>query len=132
MTLTAAKLSLAARGRERRKRLECPKKTILIIDDDASILRAFSRILQKNGYATDTAGTGTEALEKATKQHYSAALIDVCLPDTNGTSLASKLHQLNSKMIKIIITGFPTKAHRAEADAYLVKPVEPEKTACNP
>jgi DNA-binding NtrC family response regulator len=106
--------------------LDCPKKTILIIDDDASILKAFSRILQKNGYATDTAGTGNEAIEKATKKTYAVALIDVCLPDVNGVNLASKLQQLNSKMIKIIITGFPTKALKTDADAYLVKPVKPE------
>jgi DNA-binding NtrC family response regulator len=127
LTLIVAKYSLAARGRERRKRLECSKKTILIIDDDASILSAFSRILQKNGYATDTAKTGNEALEKAAKRHYVAALIDVCLPDINGVTLTSELQQLNSKMVKIIITGFPLKAPKSEAETYLIKPVKPEK-----
>ncbi len=107
--------------------MDLPKKAILIIDDDASISRVFSRILEKNGYVTDTAGTGKEAIEKATKQSYSAALIDVCLPDSNGVSLTSSLQQLNGKMIKIIITGFPMKAIKNEADACLIKPVTPEK-----
>jgi DNA-binding NtrC family response regulator len=109
------------------KGMESSKKAILIIDDDVNILRTFSRILQKNGYSTDTAGTGKEAIEKAEKQHYAAALIDVCLPDLNGITLTSKLQQLNNKMIKIIITGFPMKAPKNEADAFLIKPVKPEK-----
>ncbi|XHH07936.1 MAG: response regulator [Candidatus Bathyarchaeia archaeon] len=107
--------------------MDSTKKTILIIDDDAGISRAFSRILQKNGYITDTAETGEEALQKATKQSYAAALIDVCLPDLNGASLTSRLQQLNGKMIKIIITGFPVKAPKNMVDACLVKPVAPEK-----
>ncbi len=112
---------------ERRKNLESHNKTILIIDDDVNILRAFSRILQKNGYTTDTAGTGREALEKVKTTSYAAALIDVCLPDSNGVTLTSKLHQVNSKMVKIIVTGFPMKAPKNEADACLIKPVMPEK-----
>jgi DNA-binding response OmpR family regulator len=107
--------------------LDSTKKTILIIDDDAGISKAFSRILQKNGYATETAGTGKEAIDKATKQSYAAVLIDVCLPDSNGASLTSKLQQLNGKMVKIIITGFPMMAPKTAADVYLVKPVTPEK-----
>lgn len=107
--------------------MDSSKKAILIIDDDKSISRVFSRILQKHGFATDTAGTGHEALEKVKTRPYAAALIDVCLPDANGARLTSKLQQLNDKMVQIIITGFPMKASENEADACLVKPVTPEK-----
>ncbi len=105
--------------------METPKK-ILIIDDDTNITRAFSRILQKNGYLTDVAGTGREALEKAGNTSYAAALIDVCLPDSNGVTLTSRLQKLDCNMVKIIVTGFPSKAPKDEADACLVKPVAPE------
>jgi len=100
---------------------------ILIIDDDKSISRVFSRILQKHGFATDIAGTGNEALEKVKTRSYAAALIDVCLPDANGANLTRKLQKLNGKMVQIIVTGFPTRAPENEADACLVKPVTPEK-----
>lgn len=40
------------------------KKTILVVDDDKSILRTFTRILQKSGYEIETAETGREAIEK--------------------------------------------------------------------
>jgi DNA-binding response OmpR family regulator len=46
----------------------------------------------------------------------------------NGTDLIRKLPTSNgNKMVKIIITGFPTMAPKPGSDAYLVKPVKPEE-----
>lgn len=105
---------------------------ILVIDDDKSILRTFTRILQKNGYEIDIAETGKEAIEKSKKTHYDLALIDIRLPDMEGTDLLSKVQQTMHDTIKIMITGFPSletgvKALDEGADAYLVKPVKPEE-----
>ena len=105
-------------------------KSILIIDDDKSILRILTRILQKQGYSTQTAETGREAEEQMNSQHYDLALIDVKLPDTDGVDLLQKIQATRPDMIKIILTGFASmdngiKALNAGADAYLVKPVEP-------
>lgn len=103
-----------------------------MIDDDKSILRTFTRILQKNGYEIDIAETGKEAIEKSKKTHYDLALIDIRLPDMEGTDLLSKVQQTMHDTIKIMITGFPSletgvKALDEGADAYLVKPVKPEE-----
>jgi DNA-binding response OmpR family regulator len=108
------------------------KKTILVVDDDKSILRTFTRILQKNGYAIDAAETGREAIEKAEARHYDLALVDVRLPDMDGTDLLAKMKNTLHDTIKIMITGFPSiesgiKALDEGADAYLVKPVKPEE-----
>lgn len=105
------------------------QKSILIIDDDKFILNVFSRILQKQGYNVDTAETGQEALEKLDTRKYNLALVDVKLPDTNGTNLLAKMHITQPSMIKIAITGFPsledaTKVMDQGATAYLVKPVK--------
>ena len=101
---------------------------VLIIDDDENITRTFSRILQKKGYHTDTAQTGKEAMQKATARAYNVALIDVCLPDMNGMELVNKLSDHTGKMVKIVITGFPSMAnHDAHPDAYLLKPVKPQE-----
>jgi DNA-binding NtrC family response regulator len=112
--------------------MEKQKKSILIIDDDKSILNIFTRILQKQGYNTDTAETGQEALEKLQANAYDLALVDVKLPDTNGTDLLARINQTHPNMIKIAITGFPsledaTKVIDRGAAAYLVKPVKPEE-----
>jgi two-component system repressor protein LuxO len=98
------------------------KKAILIIDDDLGISRTFSRILEKNGYVTDTAKTGKEAIEKAKTKAYAAALIDMRLPDFDGNTLIAKLPKKN--LVKIVITGFPLLAQETKADACLLKPVK--------
>ena len=107
-------------------------KTILIVDDDKSILRTFARILQKNGYEIDVVETGKEALEKADAKKYDLALLDIRLPDMDGTELLAKMKKQLQTTIKIMITGFPSletgvKALDEGADAYLVKPVKPEE-----
>jgi len=107
------------------------KKTILVVDDDKSILRTFTRILQKNGYEIDVAETGKEAIEKTEARRYDLALIDIRLPDMDGTDLLVKMKKPLQNTIKIMITGFPSlesgvKALDEGADAYLVKPVKPE------
>jgi two-component system response regulator HydG len=107
-------------------------RTILVVDDDKSILRTFKRILQKNGYKIDTAETGREAIERADKKHYDLALVDIRLPDMDGTDLLAKIKKQLKNTIKIMITGFPSlesgvKALDEGADAYLVKPVKPEE-----
>ncbi len=108
-----------------------PSRTILVVDDDKSILRTFTRILQKQDYKVDTAETGKEAIEKAESKHYDLALVDIRLPDTDGTELLARLKRQLQNTIKIMITGFPSiesgvKALDEGADAYLVKPVKPE------
>jgi DNA-binding response OmpR family regulator len=108
------------------------KKTILVVDDDKSILRTFTRILQKSGYEIDVAETGKEAIEKAEDRHYDLALVDIRLPDMDGTDLLAKLKKQLQYTVKIMITGFPSletgvKALDEGADAYLVKPVKPQE-----
>jgi DNA-binding response OmpR family regulator len=108
------------------------KKTILVVDDDKSILRTFTRILQKSGYEIETAETGKEAMEKAENRQYDLALVDIRLPDMDGTDLLAKLKKPLQHTVKIMITGFPSletgvKALDEGADAYLVKPVKPQE-----
>ncbi|MFB0561382.1 MAG: response regulator [Candidatus Lokiarchaeia archaeon] len=107
------------------------KKKILIVDDDESILKVFTRILQKQGYETDTAKTGKEALEKCKTRFFNLALIDIKLPDIDGTELLEQLNKNHPDMIKIMITGYPStnnhvKSLNMGAAAYLIKPINPD------
>lgn len=118
-------------GSTRLNQMERNKKAILVIDDDKSILRVFSRILQKAGYVVDTVETGKEALAKMQASFFAAALIDMRLPDMDGTDLLLQIRDKGFKMVKILVTGFPdlengVKATDYGADAYLVKPIKPE------
>jgi len=107
------------------------KKRILVVDDDVSILKGFKHILEKEGYVVETVETGKDALEKIKNEKFSVCLIDVRLPDMDGTELLSKISN-DSETIKIIVTGFSTdavgrKAADYGADDFLVKPVKPEE-----
>lgn len=105
-------------------------KSILIVDDDRSILRTFTRILQRAGFNTETAENGKEALVKIQTKNYDIALIDVILGDSNGLDLLPRIQETSPKTIKIVMTGADTSEKKDEAcrngaDAFLTKPVDP-------
>jgi two-component system response regulator AtoC len=100
---------------------------ILIVDDDENILKTFSTVLRDAGYTTDTALNGKEAIEKSKANFYNLALIDIRLPDMEGIELLTALADTTPKMVKIIITGYPSLQNAVEAvnksaDGYIIKP----------
>lgn len=106
------------------------KKRVLLIDDDKAILRSIGLVLEKNGFSTDKAETGSEALEKLKTQTYDVLLIDLKLPDMEGTDFLAQINLPES--VKIMFTGFPSLVSGMQAmdkgvDAYLHKPVKPEE-----
>ena len=108
------------------------KPRILIVEDDENIRKTMKNILQQRGYETDTAKTGREAEKKANARFYNLALLDIKLPDMEGTQLLAKLHENTPKMVKIMVTGYPSLENAMEAlnqgaDAYVTKPVKPAK-----
>ena len=108
------------------------KPRILIVEDDENIRKTMKNILQQQGYATDTAKTGQEAENKTRDKAYNLALLDIKLPDMEGTQLLAKLHDSTPKMVKIMVTGYPSLENAMEAlnqgaNAYVTKPVKPAK-----
>jgi two-component system response regulator MprA len=104
------------------------KKSILVVEDDKLILRAFKGLLQENGYTVDTAETGNQALQKIRAKDYDAAIFDITLPDISGIELLQKIPKETSSMFKIVMAEFSAKemgqlAADSGADEYLVKPV---------
>jgi len=107
------------------------KPSILIVEDDANIRETLGAILQK-GYATDMAKNGQEAIQKSKTKFFNMALLDIKLPDMEGTKLLTTMHETLPKMVKIMITGYPSLENAVEAlnlgaDAYIMKPIKPEK-----
>jgi len=108
------------------------KASILIVEDDANIRQTLNTILQQKGYNTDTAKNGQEAIQKSQTKFFNLALLDIKLPDIEGTKLLTTMHETLPKMMKIMITGYPSLENAVEAlnqgaDAYIIKPVKPEK-----
>jgi len=116
-------------GSRRGRDVLVDKKRILVIDDDMTVQTTIAMILRLKGYLVDTAGTGKEAIEKSNLNSYNLALIDFRLPDTEGTKLLTALRDTTPRMVKIMLTGYPSDENRAEArekhaDGYIVKPVK--------
>jgi len=108
------------------------KKSILIVDDDRAILSSLEKILRLGGYSVDTAETGREAIEKAKNRFYNLMLLDIKLPDMEGTELLRAVDETEPKMVKIMVTGYPSlenavKSLNLGADAYLMKPIDPQE-----
>lgn len=104
---------------------------ILVVDDDESVRRVLTVALENEGYVVDSARDGKEAVEKSRASFYNLALIDIRLPDIEGTRLLSEMSETTPKMMKIIVTGYPSLQNAIEAvnkgaDGYIIKPVNME------
>ena len=105
------------------------KARVLIIDDDAGIRRTLTKILEAEGYSVKDAENGQKAIDASKESFYNIALIDIRLPDIEGTKLLDKLNDIEPKMVKIIVTGFPSLQNAIEAvnegaDGYILKPFD--------
>jgi len=105
---------------------------ILIVDDDDALRESMVNILESEGYVLDVAKNGSEAEMKLKNQVYNLVLLDVQLPDITGIQLLSKINEFAPRTKKIVLTGFPDtesaiKSVNEKADAYLLKPFNPEE-----
>jgi len=105
---------------------------ILVIDDDRGIRESLEAVLSEEGYTVDLAENGQEAIRKSKTCFYNLALVDLRLPDMDGLRLLTEMMETVPKVIKIIITGYPSLENAIEAvnrgaDAYLVKPYTMEQ-----
>jgi sugar-specific transcriptional regulator TrmB len=104
---------------------------ILVVDDDAGVREILDATLKQEGYKTEAVQTAKQAIEKCKTESFDVALIDIKLPDMEGTKLLNILSRFNPAMIKIMITGYPSLENAVQslnsgADGYLVKPFKSE------
>lgn len=99
---------------------------ILVVDDNAEFADNLAEILEDAGYQPLVAHRGAEALERA-REGFDVALVDLRLPDMEGTQLAPQLKDVSPDSEVVLLTGFASveaaqSAVRAGACAYLLKP----------
>jgi two-component system, NtrC family, sensor histidine kinase HydH len=99
---------------------------ILVVDDNGALVDNLTEILHGAGYAVRGASTCGAALQLA-REGFDVALVDLRLPDGDGTALAPQLKEVSPDGEVVLLTGFATlesavAAVRAGACAYLVKP----------
>ncbi len=107
-------------------------ESVLIVDDDAAVRKTLSSILSLEGYVVETRENGKQALKAVEEGIFDVALIDIQLPDIKGVDLLCKLKAKQPRMIRIIITGYPSvdnaiKAINEGADGYVLKPFDAQQ-----
>ncbi|MFA5031392.1 MAG: response regulator [bacterium] len=105
------------------------KNSILIIDDDKDVCFMLKQIFNLNDYEVDTAMTGGEAIKKVRDRFFNVILLDIKLPDIEGTKLVPLLKKIHPTMKIIIVSGFSylnisMKILDKWALSYVVKPFD--------
>ncbi len=105
---------------------------VLIVDDEPGVLSSLKLALQLEGYDVDIAGGVGLAQERAKKENYDAALLDVSLPDGNGVELLRTLRNDDPELVCVMMSGqasveVAVEATRRGACDFLEKPVSTER-----
>ena len=101
-------------------------KRILLVDDEPLILKGLKYTLEQDGYETDTAVDGQEALDKFFSGMYDLVLLDVMLPKVDGLSVCQRIRETSSVPI-IMLTAKGEDMDKIlgleyGADDYMTKP----------
>ena len=105
------------------------KNSILIVDDNESILRILILGLEKYGFEVFAAKSAQEARNIASEFNFQFALLDIRLPDGNGIELSLDIKSNDPSVIVILMTGYPEiqnaiEALRYHVYDYLIKPLK--------
>jgi signal transduction histidine kinase len=90
-------------------------ESVLVVDDDPSILAICQRVLAHRGYDPKLADSGQAALRLAREQPFDLALIDINMPDLDGLDTYRQLRELQPDLIGVVVTGFATLRTAIEA-----------------
>jgi two-component system KDP operon response regulator KdpE len=104
---------------------------ILLVDDEVSIQRAVAPLLRSRGYDVEVAGTGTEALRVVADRPPALVVLDLGLPDIEGTEVCRRI-RLTSKLPIVVLSARGAEADKVQAldlgaDDYVTKPFGPEE-----
>lgn len=105
------------------------KKSILIIDDEVSLLESLYMFLSEKGYDVKTAVCASEGMEKAERLRPDAIILDIRLPDGDGLDLLAELKKRAPETGVIMITAFhdmdtTVTAIKRGATEYITKPID--------
>jgi two-component system, OmpR family, response regulator len=99
---------------------------VLLVEDEADLVRAVRRTLEEEGFSVDTASNGDEGLSRAMGLDYDAILLDLMLPGVDGWTILRKL-RTRKKTPVLVLTARDAVQDRVQglnlgADDYLTKP----------
>ncbi|UKA58634.1 response regulator [Arthrobacter sp. FW306-2-2C-D06B] len=99
---------------------------VLVVDDDPHIVKALRITLQAHGYTVATAADGESALRSAAQHPVGVLILDLGLPDIDGTTVITRLREWSSVPILVLSARHGSddkvEALDAGADDYITKP----------
>jgi DNA-binding NtrC family response regulator len=109
-----------------------PRGTVLVVDDEPSILGTLKKALSLEGYSVDLAGGVALAEERLAKKNYDIVLLDVALPDGDGLELLGRLRSSGNELQVIMMSGHGTidaavRATKLGALDFLEKPLSTDR-----
>lgn len=104
---------------------------ILLVDDEVSIQRAVAPLLRSRGYLVDVSGTGAEGLRLFDERHHDLIVLDLGLPDLEGTEVCRRI-RTKSKVPIVVLSARGAEADKVDAldlgaDDYVTKPFGAEE-----
>jgi two-component system sensor histidine kinase/response regulator len=108
------------------------KATILVVDDEKIVRDSCCRVLNKDGYRTETATNGESGLQKIREVKPDVVLVDLKMPGMSGMELLEKIGDIDPDIVSIVITGYATiesavEAMKRHAYDFLQKPFTPDQ-----
>lgn len=105
---------------------------ILVVDDDAIVIKSCRRILESEGFEVSTVPSAEQALEAVKNSDFDLLLIDVKMPERDGMYLLREIKKNWPEMPSIVMSGYPTPETIAEvlrlgASLFIPKPFRPDE-----
>jgi DNA-binding NtrC family response regulator len=109
-----------------------PRATIRVVDDEPDIREGLELVLGDAGYAVESAGNGTEGLQKMAAHGYDLVLLDLMMPDRSGMDVLSEVRERDRETPIFMITAYGSveaavQALKLGANDYFSKPWDNEK-----
>jgi DNA-binding response OmpR family regulator len=97
--------------------------TVLIIDNEKSILHVLTIVLTKFGFNVETASDGLEGIKKFDECNFDVVITDICMPALDGNGVVRHIRNSKRRSTPVIgISGTPWLLENSDFDAVLSKP----------
>ena len=128
-SLTASALP---RADEQQEAPNQPRARIIVVDDEEPIRRILARLLQRNGYACETAHDAASARAAMQRESFDLVLTDMDMPDVTGLDLITQVVEEYPDTATVMVTGMDDTALAQAAleigaYGYIIKPFEPNE-----
>jgi two-component system response regulator AtoC len=107
-------------------------RSVLVVDDEASMRHLLSVILKDRGYEPRAVGSAEDALKELEARDYDLVLTDVRMPGMGGLALLGEIQRLQPELLVIVMSAYGSheaavEAMKAGAYDYLPKPFRPDE-----